>query len=105
MYKKLNEVVYSYDDVKMGKKNGGAGQFGVPVSSKQLKAKLKTNILNQISGPLGGHADVVPFLIWGAPGIGKTAIIKSTIKDMAQSKWHAINLNLEIISLSGYTIE
>ena len=105
MYKKLNEVVYSYDDVKMGKKNGGAGQYGVPVSSKQLKAKLKTNILNQISGPLGGHADVVPFLIWGAPGIGKTAIIKSTIKDMAQSKWHAINLNLEIISLSGYTIE
>ena len=89
----------------MGKKNGGAGQYGVPVSSKQLKAKLKTNILNQISGPLGGHADVVPFLIWGAPGIGKTAIIKSTIKDMAQSKWHAINLNLEIISLSGYTIE
>ena len=105
MYKKLNEVVYSYDDVKMGVKNGGAGQYGVPVSSKQLKAKLKTNILNQISGPLGGHADVVPFLIWGAPGIGKTAIIKSTIKDMAQSKWHAINLNLEIISLSGYTIE
>ena len=41
----------------------------------------------------------------GKPGIGKTAIIKSTIKDMAQSKWHAINLNLEIISLSGYTIE
>ena len=105
MYKKLNEVVYSYDDVKMGAKNGGAGQYGVPVSSKQLKAKLKTNILNQISGPLGGHADVVPFLIWGAPGIGKTAIIKSTIKDMAQSKWNAINLNLEIISLSGYTIE
>lgn len=105
MYKKLNEVVYSYDDVKMGVKNGGAGQYGVPVSSKQLKAKLKTNILNQISGPLGGHADVVPFLIWGAPGIGKTAIIKSTIKDMAQSKWNAINLNLEIISLSGYTIE
>lgn len=105
MYKQLNEAVYSYDAIKIGSKNGGISQFGVPVSSKQLKAKLKTNIRNQISGPLGGHADVVPFLIWGAPGIGKTAIIKSTIKEMAQSKWNAINLNLEVIMLAGYTIE
>lgn len=105
MFKKLNEAVYSYDAVKMGVKNGGSSQFGIALSSKQLKAKLKTNIRNQISGPLGGHADVVPFLIWGAPGIGKTAIIKSTIKEMAQSKWNAINLNLEVIMLAGYTIE
>ncbi len=102
LHKALNEAVYSYDAVKDSK---GFSHFGVAVNSKQLIAKLKTNIKNQISGPLGGHSDVVPFLIWGAPGIGKTAIIKQTIKDMANAKYKAINLNLEVIMLAGYTIE
>lgn len=102
LYKALNEAVYSYDAVKDG---NGFSHFGVAINSKQLITKLKTNIREQISGPLGGHSDVVPFLIWGAPGIGKTAIIKQTIKDMANAKYKAINLNLEVIMLAGYTIE
>ena len=102
----LNEsVVYSYDAIKYGKGEKATGDYGVAVKSKQLKAQLKDNIRKQISGPLGGHADIVPLMIWGAPGIGKTAIIKQTIKEMAQSKYKAINLNLEVIMLAGYTIE
>lgn len=103
LYKSLNEAIYSYDDIKMGK--NGFGMYGTALSSKQLKSRLFTNIKKQISGPLGGHADVVPMLIWGAPGIGKTAIIKSVLKEMANAPFGRINLNLEVIGLAGYTIE
>ena len=54
LYKALNEAVYSYDAVKDG---NGFSHFGVAINSKQLISKLKTNIREQISGPLGGHSD------------------------------------------------
>lgn len=105
LYKKsLNEnVVYSYDDIKLGKQ--GVSDFGVAMKSKKLKSQIITNIRHQISGPLGGHADTVPLLIWGAPGIGKTAIIKQCVKELAKTPRKPINLNLEVIMLAGYTIE
>ena len=102
--KALNEnVVYSYDDVKFGEHQ--VSDYGIAMKSKKLKATIINNIRKQISGPLGGHASMVPLLIWGAPGIGKTAIIKQSIKELSRSKLQAINLNLEVIMLAGYTIE
>lgn len=103
VYKKaLNEAIYDYGNTK---DKNGQSQYGTEVSSKQLKAKLKQNIRKQISGPLGGHAKVKPYLIWGAPGIGKTAICKQVLKELATAKYNAVNLNLQTISLRGMTIE
>ena len=69
LYKALNEkVLYSYEDIK---DKNGFGYYGPEVSAKTLIRKLKENIKNQISGPLGGHSTEIPLLIWGAPGIGK----------------------------------
>lgn len=103
LYKALNEkVLYSYEDIK---DKNGFGYYGPEVSAKTLIRKLKENIKNQISGPLGGHSSEIPLLIWGAPGIGKTAIISQTIKDMANAKYNPINLNLEIIQLANSTVE
>jgi len=99
LYKKhLNEsAIYSlesYDD-----------SYGENCDNRRLKARIHENIRNQINGPLGGHADYNPLLIWGAPGIGKTAIVVQMIKDMAKHKYDPISLNLINITLSGYTIE
>ena len=102
--KSLNEnVIYSYDDIKLGRQ--GISDYGVALKSKELKAQIKNNIRKQISGPLGGHSDQIPLLIWGAPGIGKTAIIKQSIKELAKTTRKPVNLNLEVIMLAGYTIE
>lgn len=101
--KSLNEkAIFDLGDFK--DENGDNMMF-VEVNSKKLHSMLKRNIRNQISGPLGGHADEKPLLIWGAPGIGKTAIIKGVIKDFANAKFKAINLNLITIGLHGYTLE
>ena len=103
LYKALNEkVLYSYEDIK---DKNGFGYYGPEVSAKTLIRKLKENIKNQISGPLGGHSADIPLLIWGAPGIGKSAIISQTIKDMANAKYNPINLNLEIVQLANCTVE
>ena len=103
LYKALNEkVLYSYEDIK---DKNGFSYYGPEVSAKTLIRKLKENIKNQISGPLGGHSTEIPLLIWGAPGIGKSAIISQTIKDMANAKYNPINLNLEIVQLSNSTVE
>ena len=103
LYKALNEkVLYSYEDIK---DKNGFSYYGPEVSAKTLIRKLKENIKNQISGPLGGHSSEIPLLIWGAPGIGKSAIISQTIKDMANAKYNPINLNLEIIQLANSTVE
>ena len=103
LYKALNEkVLYSYEDIK---DKNGFGYYGPEVSAKTLIRKLKENIKNQISGPLGGHSSEIPLLIWGAPGIGKSAIISQTIKDMANAKYNPINLNLEIVQLANSTVE
>lgn len=103
LYKALNEkVLYSFDDIK---NKNGFGFYGPKVNARQLVVRLKSNIRAQLSGPLGGHSTDIPCLIWGAPGIGKSAIISQTIKDMANDKYNAINLNLEVIQLANCTTE
>lgn len=102
-YKKLNEAaMYTLDDIKSDE---GVGGYGTIVDAKQLKNRLIQNIRKQISGKPGKHADAPAPLVWGAPGIGKTAIINSTIKEMANRKIGAVNLSLITIMLAGYTIE
>ena len=103
---KLNEnVIYTIDDVQWGE-NKTQSLYGEKVGAKVLQAKLTTNIQNQISGPLGGHSDQKPYIIWGAPGIGKTAIVHQVIKQLATRKFgKTFNLSLICVQLSTLTVE
>lgn len=102
-YKALNEtVVYSLEDINS---EDGYSGYGSVVDAKELKNKLIISIRQQLSGTPGKHADANAPLIWGAPGIGKTAIINSVIKNMANRKVKSMNLSLITIMLAGYTIE
>ena len=98
-FKSLNEAaIYTIDDIKTEE---GYGMYGNVVNAKQLQNKLTMSIRNQISGEAGHHADEPCPLVWGAPGIGKTAVINSTIKKMSRR----VNLSLITIMLAGYTKE
>lgn len=101
-YKSLNEAVYTKDDVKTA---DGYGAFGTVLNAKQFKARLKMNVRKQTKGTPGNHATEKPILVWGAPGIGKTAIVHSAIKELANDPKRPINLNVLEIQLSGYTRE
>lgn len=106
MYKKanaLNEVIYTLDNPKWGP-NKIQSRYGRTVGAEKLRKMLINNFENQTSGELGEHAIQKPYLIWGAPGIGKTAIIHQAIKELAASK-HGINLNLICIQLSTLSPE
>lgn len=103
-YKKLNEgVIYTLDDMET--KDGYKGLYGARVDAEELKSLLFLNFLKQIDGSPGKHSGEKPLLIWGAPGIGKTAIIESTIKDLASDPDLSTNLNMIAIQLAGYTRE
>lgn len=87
LYKALNEkVLYSYEDIK---DKNGFSYYGPEVSAKTLIRKLKENIKNQISGPLGGHSSEIPLLIWGAPGIGKLLLFHKQLRI-----WQMLNITL-----------
>lgn len=104
--RRLNEnIIYTIDDVKWGE-NKLEGIYGKTVGAKALAARLITNFQDQISGPLGGHSKEKPYIIWGAPGIGKTAIVQQAIKQLAHRKFgKTYNLNLIYVQLSTMTVE
>ncbi|MBO6271509.1 hypothetical protein J6O48_01875 [bacterium] len=87
-FKSLNEdAIYTYKNIK-------SESYGMVKDAEQLKADLITNFRNQISGSVGNHAKIKPLCIWGAPGIGKTAIVYEAINDLANSPLGSIQLNL-----------
>ena len=67
-------------------------EYGMEMNTKMLSARLVTNILSQLDGTPGHHSDTKPYLIWGAPGIGKTAVIKETINQLKKED----NLDLDM---------
>lgn len=59
------------------------GQYGQEVDAKELQSLLISNIVKQITPREDGSSSKEkPLLIWGAPGIGKTAIVKQAIDDI-----------------------
>lgn len=98
-FKSLNEdAIYTYKNIK-------SESYGMVKDAEQLKADLITNFRNQISGSVGNHAKIKPLCIWGAPGIGKTAIVYEAINDLANSPLGSIQLNLQYINLGTSTKE
>ena len=86
--KALNETVSLY--------SGNTQYYGKNVNTASLKRLIKRNIVNQIT-----EADDKDFslLIWGAPGIGKTAIIKSAAKEIKKQKGY--NLDMVVVACGG----
>lgn len=63
--------------------NPVVGQYGQEVDAKELQSLLVSNIVKQITPREDGSSSKEkPLLIWGAPGIGKTAIVKQAINDI-----------------------
>ena len=103
--KKLNEAIYALDNPKWGK-NADESLYGRTVNAHKLQVLLFNNFTDQLKGKPGQHkSGINPYLIWGAPGIGKTAIVIQTIKRMASHPKHPINLNLQYIQLNLFTQE
>ena len=85
-YKKLNEAVWSLQAEQ--------GSGIVNMGTKQLLKVLESNIRSQINSRSfddnsnlvkTGNNEVLPILVWGAPGIGKTAILKQLNTSLSKS--------------------
>ena len=96
--KELNESIVSL-------KSPNERMYGQFVNTEQLVGLITDNIWDQLN-PLyvdktkkNDEGYVKPLLIWGAPGIGKTAIIKSSVKQM--KKHYDTNLDIVTMACGG----
>lgn len=85
-YKALNEWVVSMHNLEKD-------SYGPEIGTKQLCREIVSSIQHQLN-PIGNEIPRAP-LIWGAPGIGKTAIIKQASK-MIRNRYH-FNLSLTTV--------
>jgi replication-associated recombination protein RarA len=53
-----------------------------------------SNIDNQLTSGIGKKSNVPAILIWGAPGIGKTAILKGVAEDFRNDPDYDYNLHV-----------
>lgn len=101
----LNEnVIYDINDVVMSK-NAHGGEYGVVMHTKELTLTIMKNIKKQLTSGLGRPSKAKPILIWGAPGIGKSAILHSAADMFRNSNKYDYNLHVQTIQCNGYTIE
>ena len=79
----INEVKLANDDPE--------AKYNVIVDNNELKMEIKMHIRSK---------ELAPLLIWGAPGIGKTAVLRGVLKEMAKD---FPNYNLIVKTLSNET--
>ena len=94
-YMPINETVASlksYDGVE-----------GLPnVNTKELMSNIETNIAQQRTNKPGEAKETVkPLLVWGAPGIGKTAIIRKAGDFVAKSQTNGAGLSMCVINAAS----
>ena len=77
-------------------------ELGVPMHAGELQSAIYESIRLQMD-PNTQEKSKIPF-IWGAPGIGKTSIIKQAINDYKTSE-NGLNLNLSHVNLANMTGE
>lgn len=75
---------------------------GRPVNNAQLRSTIINSFSNQLSKTAASRP-AIPF-IWGAPGIGKTSIIKQSITEF-KKLYDGVNLNLVTVNLANKTGE
>lgn len=97
---KLNEAF----TLSLDNPSGFEDIYGDQQTLKQIKRELRTNVLAQlkrnIGDPLGKFG---PLIIWGAPGIGKTACIKLLASDIRETL--GLDLAIETVQCSGLSAE
>lgn len=71
----LNEAV-----VSMGNPGFLRDKYGKEYGYKAAVGQVTANIQKQLTREIGRHAVEKPIVIWGAPGIGKTMILKGIAK-------------------------
>ncbi|MBR5297832.1 MAG: hypothetical protein IKU29_08225, partial [Parabacteroides sp.] len=82
-FKTINEVKLHTDDPE--------AKYNIIVDDDGLKAEIKMNLLDH---------ELARLMIWGAPGIGKTAILSNVLEEM---KKEFPNYNLIVKTLSNET--
>lgn len=95
--KSLNErVVYTIDTVP---------GYGPRLNTTELKQRLRSNIIAQVTAGIGKPTKEPPLLIWGAPGIGKTSIVHAVADDFRNNKKYDYNFHIQTVQCAGLTIE
>jgi chromosomal replication initiation ATPase DnaA len=75
-------------------KNAHGGEYGVVMHTKELTLTIMKNIKKQLTSGLGRPSKAKPILIWGAPGIGKSAILHSAADMFRNSNKYDYNLHV-----------
>ena len=100
----LNETAIYTIGTTAGKDDDG-DPYGKTMNAKELMHALKLNIKKQLRSGIGKQTKAVPLLIWGSPGIGKTAIVHSLADEFRRSPKYNYNLHIQTIQCGGLTIE
>ena len=77
---------------------GKAARYGIEVGTDELVGELYDNILDQIDGTPLHHSNTMPLMIWGAPGIGKTALVNQVLEDLKEDGY---DLTKEYVQVSA----
>lgn len=94
--KPLNETVLSLN-------SGDSDLYGEAYNTQELIGLLEQNIISQITKNIHGKQEAKPVLVWGAPGIGKTAIIKQVTKILKNE--YDLNFDMTTVACSGIQID
>lgn len=68
----LNSPIFPGNDMAVKNNDAANNIYGLRYNAKTLKVEIKSSLYNQITS----KENTKPLLIWGAPGIGKSAIIR-----------------------------
>ena len=93
-YKSYNAPLNEASTLSIGNILGG--QYGEELNTRQLVKRLMGNIISQMDGTPGHHSNTKPLLVWGAPGIGKTAVIKEVLKRLKERR--GLDLSIEHVA-------
>ena len=92
-YKTYNNALNEATTISIN--NVMAGQYGDELNTYELIDELIGNFMSQLKGTPGHHSNTKPLLVWGAPGIGKTAVIKEVIKALKED--YNMDLNIQYL--------
>lgn len=92
-YKTYNNALNEASTISIN--NVMAGQYGDELNTYELIDELIGNFMSQLKGTPGHHSKTKPLLVWGAPGIGKTAVIKEVIKALKED--YNMDLNIQYL--------
>lgn len=77
---------------------GKKARYGIEIGTEELVGELYDNILEQIDGTPMHHSDTMPLMIWGAPGIGKTALVNQVLDELKEDGY---DLTREYLQMSA----